>query len=234
MEYKAVNNSPYLAHFNPNHDPKNGRFTSSKFLNSDGSLSSYTRKNYGIDMIRNGKDSRDLSYKKAQKMIKKDLRKLFWSGSRYLESDVQEELAELKMEADIDKANKDAKLIADVKSGVKKYFEIEEKDGWDAAFDYQDKLISDLQKKYPQHKDLLYGLSPGENIWSGNVDKWLKSKEPFPDILNNDFYYEPSDLNKESLEFVDKVQKQYNKELTNAFIQKYGEQNMPSDWMKYV
>lgn len=30
MEYKAINNSPYLVHFNPNHDKKNGRFTFKK------------------------------------------------------------------------------------------------------------------------------------------------------------------------------------------------------------
>lgn len=30
MEYKAINSSPYLIHFNPNHDKKNGRFTFKK------------------------------------------------------------------------------------------------------------------------------------------------------------------------------------------------------------
>lgn len=35
MEYKAINSSQYLVHFNPNHDKKNGRFTFKKMFGFD-------------------------------------------------------------------------------------------------------------------------------------------------------------------------------------------------------
>lgn len=220
----------YLIHFNPNHDPKTGQFTFSKYLTRDGRLSDYTKKTYGISKLNDSPSVRNVGYKKAQKMINKDLKQLYKSGFRYLESDIREDYAEAKLEYDIEKANKNKSLINDLKDGVKKYFDIQ-KDDWTKAIDYQyDELIPELTKKYPEYAALISGITIGETVHPGNVNKWLESNKCFPDILNNDFYYEPMDVGDE---YVDQVIKAVNTELTNSLINKYGESNIPQNWLKY-
>lgn len=220
----------YLVHFNPNHDPKTGQFTFSKYLTRDGRLSDYTKKTYGISKLNDSPSARNVGYKKAQKMINKDLKQLYKSGFRYLESDIRDDYSEAKLQYDINQANKNKSLINDLKSGVKEYFNIEKSKGWNEATDYEGTLIKSLQKKYPEFKDLLYGITIGETVTANNLNKWLNSDSSFPDILNNDFYYEPMDVGDE---YVNQVIKAVNAELTNSFINKYGESNVPSSWLKY-
>ena len=47
-EFKEKFKMAYLMHFNPNHDPKTGQFTFSKYLTRDGRLSDYTLSRRGF------------------------------------------------------------------------------------------------------------------------------------------------------------------------------------------
>lgn len=249
MGYKAVNrSSQYLIHYNKNHSKANGQFTSgdgdgdgivddhhnqNKFLNKDGSLSDYGKKSARLNSI-DMTSKRNVGYKKAQKLINKDLRKInSWGlGGEYaLESDAIEYFTEKKLEADIARADKDKSFMADLRAGVQKYFDLESKD-WNKAYEYEQTLREDLQKKYPQHKDVLNGMTIGENVWSGNYKQWMKKDNAFSDILNNDFYYEESDLDSASVKEVEKIVSAYNLELAKTMIQKYGSYNVDSNWKK--
>ena len=237
-----------LTHYNKNHSKANGQFTSgdgdgdgisddhhnqSKFLNKDGSLTKYAKDVSGLSSI-NMKPRKDVNYKKAQKLISKDVRKVeFWSGSQSLEDEAAEYFAEKKLEKDIERANKDKDFMDALRKGVAKYFEIE-KDDWSKAYDYEDQLLDELKKKYPQHKDVISGITIGENVYSGNYKKWLKTDNAFSDILNNDFYYEQSDLDSVSLKSIDDIISAYDRELANTMIQKYGSYNVDSAWKEKV
>lgn len=238
----------YLMHYNKNHSKANGQFTSgdgdgdgisddhhnqSKFLNKDGSLTKYAKGVSGLSSI-DMKPRKDVNYKKAQKLISKDVRKVeFWSGSRSLEMEAAEYFAEKKLEKDIERADKDKDFMDALRKGVAKYFELE-KDDWSKAYDYEDQLLDELKKKYPQHKDVISGITIGENVHSGNYRKWLKTDNAFSDILNNDFYYEQSDLDSVSLKSIDDIISAYDRELANTMIQKYGSYNVDSAWKEKV
>lgn len=244
----VVNCGNYLVHYNKNHSKTNGQFTSgdgdgdgivddhhnqSKFLNKDGNLTKYARGVSGLNSI-DMKSRKNVNYKKAQKLISKDVRKVeFWSGSRSLESEAAEYFAEKKLEKDIERADKDKDFMDALRKGVAKYFDIE-KDDWSKAYDYEDQLKDELKKKYPQHKDVISGITIGENVHSGNYRKWLKTDNAFSDILNNDFYYEQSDLDSVSLKSIDDIISAYDRELANTMIQKYGSYNVDSAWKEKV
>lgn len=57
----------YLIHFNPNHDPKTGQFTFTKYSTSSGRISDTARKEFGIDKL--DPNDRNFNPRKAKKRI---------------------------------------------------------------------------------------------------------------------------------------------------------------------
>lgn len=225
----------YLIHFNPNHDPKTGQFTFTKYSTSSGRISDTARKEFGIDKL--DPNDRNFNPRKAKKEFKKEYKerlKEYRKGSNRVNDffyDLAEEESEERLKSDIKKANENKQLCDDVKAAAKKYFSLE-KDDWSAAFDYQDEAIRDLSKKYPEYEELLSWINIGETVTSSNFNKWANSKNIFPDILNNDTYYEPGDFLRDTE--MDSVFHQANYELTKYFVDKYGQEVVPNDWVEFV
>ena len=241
-----MNHPTYLIHFNPNHDPKTGRFTFSGYFEGKG-LSKKAKDYYEIGNL----DRRrvNVSKKKAQKLINTDLAKLnSWRYSlpnvkellngEYTETD---EEAEARMRSDIEKASKNKEFVSDWKQSVKRCFNARNDSDID-EYDVMDEEISKLQKKYPEYKELIYGFSPHEKFnYSYEQDKYtgldkfmkLSDKDAIEDILNYDFYYEPETF-KISKSTADQLVNAINYELTSYFIDKYGKENVPEEWLKYA
>lgn len=64
----------YLVHFNPNHDPKTGKFTFSKYVDKTGTrLSEEGRKRFGVDDAVNQKNLRKSISKMSRNISRKEL-----------------------------------------------------------------------------------------------------------------------------------------------------------------
>ena len=220
----------YLVHFNPNHDPKSGRFTFNKYQNADGTLSKYARAQYGLDRL--DPNNKNFNPRKAEKAFKKELKengKIFNTAhrnARYFFEDLAEEDADRRLQEDIDNGNKNKSLVKDVIDLARKYIEIEDRDGWSDAYEYHEKSRKELEKKYPQFKEMLSNLNIGESVNKHSFNEWAKSNKPFPDALNNDTYYEP-DYEAVPLS---SIFKQVNSEYAKYYLNKYGDKVVPKEW----
>lgn len=245
----------YLVHFNPNHDPKTGQFTFSKYVDSSGNLTEYSKKHLGLDKL--NPNNKDFNQRKAKKALQKevyninrripDARK--WITSEFTEDDDQ---ADARMKADIENANKNKSFVQDWKNEVKKYFEAHKSGDW---IEVSDKSIEFLKNKYPEYSDLIDGYSPWEHFYKydqkelndymnmvphtktyrykiGFRGEWQEdtyTEDPISYVLNNDFYYEPKTYPVSDAN-VNSLIKAINKELTGYFVDKYGDENVPDSW----
>ena len=239
----------YLVHFNPNHDPKTGQFTFSKYLTGSGKLTNYARDEYGISKLDSSKKISDP--RKAKKAYEKEyysLGKVFkraTTRANDLMNELAEKDAENRLEMDIEAANKNKSFVSDWKKMV--YDSFKNPDG--------DWSLNALKEKYPEFSDLIDGFSPSERLSESELNdymnmvphqqtyryrigrnNWQESTytvDPISAVLNNDFYYEP-DYSGFGKKDITQLTTQANVEYGKYFIEKYGKDIVPQSYIDWV
>lgn len=211
------------------HGIKGQKWGVRRYQNPDGSLTEEGRRHYGLNNL--DPSIRNYDPRKAKKAFKTELKQIR-KNYRIAKSKMEDILdpideADRKLMADIEKATANKKFVSDWKKEVQKYFDAvnnrNENNEWLDWIDVIRNSIKTLKSKYPEFSDLIDGYSP-EEYFHKNDDKeltrFMNSKEPIVDILNNDHYYEPDmstyDRSLESLENA------VNRELVDYFMAKYG------------
>ena len=242
MTYKAVFNGNSLCHFNPNHDPKNGRFTFTKYSTSSGGLSDIARKEFGIYNL----NSTRVQGRSAKKQFKKEYKeriKAYRKGSNIVNDffyELSEKEAEEKLKDDIKAASKNKSFVKDLKESVTKIFNALDRSN-NNYWDVEGEEFERLKEKYPEFSDLIDGFSPGEKFdysyekkkYTG-LDRYLKlsDEDAVSEMLNYDFYYEPRDFLRDAE--MSTIFRQANYELTKHFVDKYGTDIVPKNWEDFV
>lgn len=231
----------YLVHFNPNHDPKNGRFTYSKYVDTTGKLNAQGRKDFGVDDALKERKLRKAVSVMSRKLAGLD-NTLFWKES------------EAKLENDIDSAYNNKAFMKDFTTEVKRVSDAVIKsrkdnddymDKWidspkgtaydppDDEYDTLDKELSKsrqaLIKKYPQFKDMLElwyevpNASPEDNLgW--HYESWAKDPgaHQIHDLLDPEGFYDESIIDKNNAK-ISEIKSAIKNEYVNSFIDKWGE-----------
>lgn len=231
----------YLIHFNPNHDPKSGQFTFSKYVDKNGRLNAQGRKDFGVDDA--------LKERKLRKAVSVMSRKL--AG---IDNTLVWEESEAKLENDIETAYNNKSFMNDFKTEVKKVSDAviksrkdndeymdkfldspkgteynPPKDEYDTLDEQLTKSKERLIKKYPQFKDMLdlwYDVpsaSPDDSLgW--HYDSWLKNpnSEMIRDLLDPDGFYDERIVNAKEAK-ISEIKDSIKNEYVNSFIDKWGE-----------
>ena len=231
----------YLVHFNPNHDPKSGRFTYSKYIDKTGKLNAQGRKDFGVDDALKERKLRKAVSVMSRKLAGID-NTLFWKES------------EAKLENDIDSAYNNKAFMKDFTTEVKRVSDAVIKsrkdnedymDKWidspkgtpynppDDEYDTLDKELTksrkDLIKKYPQFKDMLElwyevpSAYPEDNLgW--HYESWAKKSgaHQIHDLLDPEGFYDERIIDKNNAK-ISEIKSAIKNEYVDSFINKWGE-----------
>lgn len=214
----------YLAH----HGIKGQKWGVRRYQNEDGTLTEEGRKRYGLSVEKDDKLS-NANLKKRTKALQKESVKIH----RRLgdaQADLAEELASTKEYEDRKKWSNNKKFKEDVKKEVEQYLKTE--DDFYIRSEKADEIEERLKRKYPEATKLLEGMSlhehdhmPLNEIFTDATDEyegtdgnryygsWLDN------ILNNDFYYEPSDFYDEAWTTISASKAEINNELAKKYGQ---------------
>jgi hypothetical protein len=204
-----------------------------RYQNEDGTLTAEGRKRYGIEGLDSSK--KDYNSRTAVKAYRKEFRarrrKVNDAGNEIEEeyrNDIENKL--------ISDATKNKAFVRDWKNTVRDFYnEGLKTQDYNAVDKIEEKNIKKLSEKYPQYKELIRAQSIGEHIlvpgdhgwgvkWTvedskKSFDKFMKSKNPIRDMLNNDYYHE---LTAKESKKVDNITDVAHKELDKYFMSKYG------------
>lgn len=225
----------YLIHFNPNHDPKTGRFTYNKYIDKSGRLNNEGRKEFGVDDA-----LKERTLKKAVKVMSRKLaglnNNLFWKES------------ELQLENDIHNASNNKAFMKDFENEIKKSVEAVEKAKKDSD-EYMDKFLSSpkgtaydppkdeydvtderieetkkvLSNKYPEYKNLLdiyYDIPSAD--WYNKGWSTYNDDEKIRELLDPDGFYDERIIDKNQAK-ISEIKDAIKNEYVSSFIDKYGQ-----------
>lgn len=151
MEYKAINSSPYLVHYNKNHSKANGQFTSG---DGDGDGISDDHHNYKKN-------------KKANKIISrysgKDARKNLSKDGTYKVYKNIEKISKTPGKHEAEEAKRYSKILEESRKAAMKRFENErKKDKSLDEFDLEDFIDEEINKRYsPKDRTVAVLLDSG-------------------------------------------------------------------------
>lgn len=215
------------------HGIKGQKWGIRRYQNEDGSLTPEGRKRYGVEGLDSSK--KDYDQRTAVKAYRKESKQRYNQVRNFTDDLSRYKLAEDRMNRDIIEANKNKQFVADWKKAAKRFYNAYNNDTED-WLDAEEASIKELKRKYPQFKELISGFAPHEHIYSKeHLDEVMKLKpstklnrskygdemddNPISTLLNNDFYYENTEKDKND---AFNLSKKATEELDKYFMDKYG------------